>query len=81
MTPTRKNPGFPVKGGGAETGLPSELETRGDLTINYSKRLVTVAICQVQLVTTEYDVLCELAVKAGRVLTHEHLPHFVSHYR
>ena len=60
-------------GGGAETGLPSEMETLGDLTINYSERLVTVAGRRVQLVTTEYDVLCEIAVKAGRVFTHEHL--------
>ena len=34
---------------------------------------MTVASRRVQLATTEYDVLCELTVKAGRVFTHEHL--------
>ena len=44
-----------------------------DVTIDYAERSVTVAGCQVQLTTTEYKLLFELSVNAGRVLTHEQL--------
>ena len=59
--------------GGAETGLPSELYTLGDLTTNYSERLVTVAGRRVQLAATEYDPLFDLSANAGRVLTYDRL--------
>ena len=45
----------------------------GDLTINYAERRVTVAVRPVQLTATEYKLLFELSVNAGRVLTHDQL--------
>ena len=47
--------------------------TCGDLTINFAERLVTVAGSMVRLTATEYEVLVELALNAGRVVTHERL--------
>ena len=46
---------------------------QGDLTIDYAKRLVTVAGRPVQLTATEYRLLFELSVNAGRALTHDQL--------
>ena len=45
----------------------------GDLTISYAERRVTVAGCPVQLTATEYKLLFELSVNAGRVLTQDQL--------
>ena len=45
----------------------------GDLTIDYADRGVTVSGCPVQLTSTEYKMLFELSVNAGRVLTHDQL--------
>ena len=45
----------------------------GDLTVNYAERRVTVAGCPVQLTATEYKLLFELSINAGRVLTHDQL--------
>lgn len=45
----------------------------GDLMIDYAQRLVTVASHPVQLTATEYRLLFELSVNAGRVLTHDQL--------
>ena len=45
----------------------------GDLTINYAERRVTVAGRPVQLTSTEYNLLFELSINAGRVLTHDQL--------
>ena len=45
----------------------------GDLTINYAERRVTVAGRPVQLTATEYKLLFELSINAGRVLTHDQL--------
>ena len=45
----------------------------GDLTINYDERRVTVANQPVELTATEYGLLCELSVNAGRVLTYDQL--------
>ena len=59
------------------TGLarmaPSEPYVRGDLTIDYAQRLVSVAGEPVRLTAVEYDLLRELSIHAGRVLTHQHL--------
>ncbi|MXZ91375.1 MAG: response regulator [Chloroflexi bacterium] len=59
------------------TGLakmtPTEPYVRGDLTIDYEQRLVSVAGEPVRLTATEYDLLRELSIHAGRVLTHQHL--------
>ena len=45
----------------------------GDLKINFVKRRVTVADRQVKLTLTEYNLLVELALGMGRVLTHTYL--------
>ena len=52
---------------------PSEPFVLGDLTIDYAARLVTVAGRRVQLTTTEYKLLFELAAADGAVLTHQQL--------
>lgn len=45
----------------------------GDLTIDYAERLVTLAGRPVQLRAKEYQLLYELSVNAGRVVTHDDL--------
>ena len=52
---------------------PDEPYVLGELTINYAERRVTVEGNPVQLTATEYDLLFELSVNAGRVLTHEQI--------
>ena len=52
---------------------PSEAYVLGDLAIDYAQRLVTLAGRPVQLTATEYRLLFELSVNAGRVLTHNQL--------
>jgi len=52
---------------------PSEPYVRGDLTIDYVQRLVSVAGEPVRLTAIEYEFLRELSAHAGRVLTHQHL--------
>ncbi len=52
---------------------PSEAYALGDLTIDYAQRLVTLAGRPVELTATEYRLLFELSVNAGRVLTHHQL--------
>ena len=47
--------------------------TSGDLIINFAERWVTVAGSEVRLTPTEYSLLQELALNAGKVLTHTHL--------
>ena len=56
-----------------ELAHPSEPYVRGDLTIDYPQRRVTVAGNPVDLTDIEYRMLVELSVNAGRALTHEHL--------
>ena len=46
---------------------------RGDLTVDYAQRRVTVAGRTVALTAIEYRMLVELSANAGRPLTHEHL--------
>ena len=45
----------------------------GDLTIDYAERTVTVAGRPMQLTSTEYNLLAELSMNAGRVLSQEYL--------
>ena len=45
----------------------------GDLTIDYSERLVTMGGRAVQLTATEYRILFELSLSEGRLLTHDQL--------
>ena len=52
---------------------PSEAYVLGDLAIDYTQRLVTLAGRPVRLTATEYRLLFELSVNAGRVLTHNQL--------
>jgi len=54
--------------------LPTQSSfTSDDLKINFAKRQVTVADKEVKLTPTEYALLQELALNAGKVLTHTHL--------
>ena len=46
---------------------------RGDLTINYVERSVTMAGAPVRLTPTEYKLLYELSTNAGSVVTHDQL--------
>jgi len=45
----------------------------GELAIDYNRRRVTISSQAVTLTDTEYRLLCELAVNAGRTLSREHL--------
>ena len=45
----------------------------GELSIDFSARTVTVAGAPAHLTPTEYQLICELAGNAGRVLTHRQL--------
>ena len=56
-----------------ELAQPSEPYLRGDLTVDYAQRRVTVAGNPVELTDIEYRMLVELSVNAGRALTHERL--------
>ena len=46
---------------------------RGDLAIDYTERLVTVRGVPATLTATEYKLLVELSLNAGRVMTHDRL--------
>ncbi len=52
---------------------PRPLYQMGELAIDYDERRVSLAGRPVQLTATEYNLLRELSVKAGRVLTYEDL--------
>ena len=52
---------------------PSRPYVRGDLTVDYALRLVTLAGNPVALTATEYRMLVELSANAGLPLTHQHL--------
>ncbi len=47
--------------------------TSGDLRINFVKRQVTIANKEAKLTPTEYNLLQELVLNAGKVLTHTYL--------
>jgi len=47
--------------------------TSGDLTISFAERRVTITDREVKLTPTEYNLLQELVLNAGKVLTHTHL--------
>ena len=50
---------------------PAEPYVRGDLTVDYAQRRVTLAGEPVELTAKEYDLLRVLSARAGQVLTHE----------
>ncbi len=52
---------------------PTQPYVRGELIIDYAQRLVSVAGRPVRLTAIEYNLLRELSIHAGRVLTHQHL--------
>ena len=52
---------------------PSQPYLRGELSIDYERRRVALAGRPVRLTAVQYDLLAELAVNAGRVVTHEEL--------
>ena len=56
-----------------ETPEPSAPYVLGPLTIDYARRLESLAGQPVELAAIEYRTLAELAANAGRVLTYEHL--------
>ncbi|MXZ90421.1 MAG: response regulator [Chloroflexi bacterium] len=58
---------------GPARSTPSEPYVRGELTIDYEQRLVSVDGRPVRLTALEYQLLRELSINAGRVLTHQHL--------
>jgi len=47
--------------------------TSGDLQISFAQRRVTIASKEVKLTPTEYNLLQELVLNVGKVLTHTHL--------
>ena len=57
----------------SEAAEPGQPYRSGELTIDYAGRLVTVAGRPVRLTATEYKLLFELSVNAGRVLTRDQL--------
>jgi len=60
----------------ASTALPASTQpsfTSGDLQVNFVKRQVTVAGNEVKLTSTEYSLLREFVLNAGKVLTHTYL--------
>ena len=56
-----------------EPAEPSGPYRSGELTIDYAEQTVFLADRPVPLTSTEYRLLSELSVNAGRVLGHEHL--------
>jgi len=58
----------------AATTMPSQPSfTSGDLQISFAQRRVTIAGKEVKLTPTEYSLLQEFVLNAGKVLTHTHL--------
>ena len=58
---------------GSHRSQPLEPYVFGDLTIDYAERRVTFAGRPVELRAKEYQLLYELSVNAGRVVTHDEL--------
>lgn len=58
----------------SDVAIPTQHSfTAGDLEINFAQRRVTVAGKEIKLTPTEYNLLQELTLNAGKVLTHTHL--------
>ena len=58
------------KEAGPDRADPDQPYVLGDLTINYKERRVSVAGRRVRLTKSEYQLLSELSVSSGRVVTH-----------
>ena len=63
----------PSSRGSRHLAEQSEPYSLGDLTIDYAGHRVALAGRPVRLTPTEYELLFELSVHAGRVLTHDRL--------
>ena len=61
------------RGSAGSLGDASGTYVFGDLAIDYGRRTVTVAGGPVRLTSTEYRMLTELSLSAGRVMTHGQL--------
>ena len=61
------------RGAGPYHATPSEPYILGELIINYDERLVTLAGRPVELRAKEYQLLYQLSVNSGRVVTHDEL--------
>ncbi len=61
------------RGVAPSAGEPPPPFVLGDLVLDYARRTVSVAGRPVRLTPTEYDLLRELSVHAGRVLSFDHL--------
>ena len=59
--------------GEPERPVPAEPFVLGDLTIDYAQRRVTVSGNTAPLTPTEFDLLAELSMDAGRVVHHDRL--------
>ena len=59
--------------GEPERAEPAEPFVLGDLTIDYAQRRVTVSRRPATLTPTEFDLLAELSMEAGRVVSHDRL--------
>ena len=66
-----KNSSHPAQRADPDRAEPDQPYVLEDLTINYEERRVTVAGRQVRLTAKEYQLLYELSVSPGRVLTHD----------
>jgi two-component system KDP operon response regulator KdpE len=56
-----------------QSEAPDPVFTSGDLTVDLSRRIVTVDGAEVRLTPKEYDLLRHLVAHAGKVLTHQFL--------
>ena len=65
--------------GEPERPVPAEPFVLGDLTIDYAQRRVTVSGNPAPLTPTEFDLLAELSMDAGRVVPHDRLLRRVWH--
>ncbi len=59
--------------GEPQVPAPEEPFVLGDLTIDYDQRRVTVSGNPVPVTPTEFDLLAELSMEAGRVVSHDRL--------
>ena len=58
----------------AATAIPTQPSfTSGDLEVNFAQRRITVSGKEVKLTPTEYTLLQEFTLNAGKVLTHTYL--------
>jgi two-component system KDP operon response regulator KdpE len=57
------------------TNVNEPIFTSGELTIDFSRRLVTINEKEMQLTPTEYDILRLLVTHSGKVLTHHQILH------